>query len=300
MADLSPSGLRVLLAVAERGSFTAAAAVLGYTQSAVSRQVAALEAAAGQLLFERHRDGVRLTAAGSRMLPRARHILDELTAALADAHATPAGRVRLGTFPVAAASLMPETLELLRAEHPELIVTLREATTPALVRSIRAGTLDLALVAQSPPYRPLDAESPALDVSVLVERDLVIAVGPGHPLARRRAVEVEELAGQVWVASPSEGGDSLMGVWPGLAERADVRYVVRDWLAKLRLVAAGLAVTTVAPSLSAQLPDGVRTVSVRGEPRETRRLSLIRLPGPIPPEVAALVEALRKRSLTTA
>lgn len=296
MAQLNPAGLRVLLAVADRGSFTAAAGALGYTQSAVSRQVATLEAAAGQLLFERHRGGVRLTAAGSRLLPRARHIVDELDAALADARATPSGRVRLGTFPIAAAALVPDALLLLRAEHPELIVTLREATTPALVRSIRAGTLDLALVAHSPPYRPLDTESPALDLSTLVERDLVVAVGPGHPLARRRAVEVDELAGQVWVASASEGGDSLMGVWPGLAERADVRYVVRDWLAKLSLVAAGLAITTVAPSLAGHLPEGVRMVSVRGEPRETRRLSLIRLPGPVPPPVAAVADALEQIS----
>lgn len=292
MAELHPSGLRVLLAVAERGSFTAAAGLLGYTQSAVSRQVAALEATAGQRLFERHRTGVRLTAAGSRLVPRARHIVEELDAALADARATPTGRVRLGTFPIAAASIVPGALALLRADHPELMVTLRESTTPALVRAIRAGTLDLALVAQSPPYRPLDAESPALEVSALVERDLVVAVGPGHPLARRRAVEVEELAGQIWVASASDGGESLLGVWPGLAERADVRYVVRDWLTKLRLVAAGLALTTVSASLAELLPAGVRTVSVRGEPRETRRLSLVRLAGPVEPAVDAVIRAL--------
>ena len=293
MAELQPSGLRVLLAVAERGSFTAAAGVLGYTQSAVSRQVAALETAAGQLLFERHRGGVRLTAAGSRLLPRARHIIDELGAALADARAAPSGRVRLGAFAIAAASFVPEALVRLRAERPDLVVALREATTPALVRAIRAGTLDLAVVAQSPPFRPLDTESPALDVSVLVERELVVAVGPSHPLARRRVVELDDLLGQVWIASASEGGDSLMGVWPGLAERADVRYVVRDWMAKLRLVAAGLGITTVAPSLAAQLPQGVSMLSVRGEPRERRRLSLIRLPGSHAPEIAAVAEALR-------
>lgn len=298
MADLNPSGLRVLLAVAERGSFTAAAATLGYTQSAVSRQVAGLEHSTGQLLFERHRGGVRLTPAGSRLLPRARHIVDELAAALADAQASPVGRVRFGTFPIAAASVAPDAFVQLRAEHPELIVTLREATTPALVRSIRAGTLDLALVAQSPPYRPLDNESPALDVTMLVERDVMVAVGADHPLARRRAVEVEELAGLVWVASPSEGGDSLMGVWPGLAERADVRYVVRDWLTKLRLVGSGLAVTTIATSLAGQLPDGVRMVAVRGEPRETRRLSLIRLPGTLSVEIAAVADALRTCALS--
>ena len=69
----------------------------------------------------------------------------------------------------------------------------------------------------------------------------------GHPLAGAGAVEVDQLEGQVWVASRSDAGDSLLGVWPGLAERPDVRYVVRDWLAKLQIVAAGLAITTLAP-----------------------------------------------------
>jgi DNA-binding transcriptional LysR family regulator len=255
--------------------------------------VAVLEAAAGQRLFERHRAGVTLTAAGSRLLPRARHIVQQLDAALTDVRATPTGRVRVGTFPIAAASIVPRALVLLRAEHPDLTITLREATTPALVRSLRAGTVDVALVAQSPPYRPLDSESPSLDLTMLVERDLMVAVGPGHPLGRRRAVEVEELAGQIWVASGGEGGDSLLGVWPGLAERPDVRYVARDWLTKLRLVAAGLAITTVSSSLVDLLPQGVRMVTVRGEPRETRRLSVVRLAGPIEPAVAAVIEALR-------
>ena len=86
----------------------------------------------------------------------------------------------------------------------------------------------------------------------------------------------------------------LMGVWPGLAERADVRYVVRDWLAKLQLVAAGLAVTTVAPSLAGQLPSGVNMVAVHSEPPETRRLSLIRLAGATSPGVTAVANALRE------
>ena len=74
-----------------------------------------------------------------------------------------------------------------------------------------------------------------------------MGVPSGHPLAGAQAVDVEQLAGQVWVASRSDAGDALLGVWPGLAERADVRYVVRDWLAKLQIVAAGLAITTLAP-----------------------------------------------------
>ena len=113
MAELTTTGLRVLVAVAERGSFTAAAAVLGYTQSAVSRQVASLEAAAGQSLFDRHRAGVTLTAAGNRLLPRAARIVADLDAALSDVASGTAGRVRFGTFPMAAAGLVPPVLAAL-------------------------------------------------------------------------------------------------------------------------------------------------------------------------------------------
>ncbi|MGZ8650207.1 MAG: LysR family transcriptional regulator [Solirubrobacteraceae bacterium] len=85
VADFSPIGLRVLREVAQAGSFSAAARTLGYTQSAVSRQAAALEAVAGRRLFDRGRHGVILTPAGSRLLPRASRVLDELDAALREA-----------------------------------------------------------------------------------------------------------------------------------------------------------------------------------------------------------------------
>src|SRR3954454_750413 len=81
VGDFSPSALRVLREVAQSGSFSAAARALGYTQSAVSRQVAGLEAVAGRQLFDRSRSGVTLTPAGARLLPRAVRILDELDAA---------------------------------------------------------------------------------------------------------------------------------------------------------------------------------------------------------------------------
>ena len=290
-SDFSPTGLRVLREVAQSGSFTAAARALGYTQSAISRQVAALEAVAGRALFERRRDGVALTPAGARLLARAVRVLAELDAALRDT-AEPdarAGPVRLGAFASAAAGLIPGALASLPRE---LVVSVREGTTPALTRGLRAGTLDLAVLAQTPPFRPPDAEAPALDLTTLAERELVLGVGARHPFARRRAVEVGELAGQVWVASRSEGPDQLLGVWPGLAERPDVRYVVRDWWAKLQLVAAGLAITTLAPVALGALPDGVRVVAVRGEPQEVRRLVLARVPGPLDGRGAAVADAL--------
>jgi DNA-binding transcriptional LysR family regulator len=289
--DFSPTGLRVLREVAQSGSFSAAARSLRYTQSAVSRQVAALEAVAGRRLFDRGRAGVTLTPAGARLLPRAVRVLDELDAAVREAASAElaAGPVRLGAFATAAAGLVPRALATLPRD---LRVTLREGTTPRLTRALRAGTLDLAVIAQAPPFRPPDAESPPLELTTLSERDLVIAVPAEHPLAGARAVEAERLRGEVWVASRSEGGESLLGVWPGLAERPDVRYVVRDWLAKLRIVAAGLAITTLAPVALDALPDGVAVVAVRGEPQETRRIVLARRPGPLDGPTARVVDAL--------
>src|SRR5215208_5780151 len=107
--ELSPTGLRVLREVAQAGSFSAAAHSLGYTQSAVSRQVASLEADVGAPVCERNRQGVTLTPAGTRLLPRAIRILDELDAARREAtgESFAAGPVRLGSFATAAAGLVP-------------------------------------------------------------------------------------------------------------------------------------------------------------------------------------------------
>jgi DNA-binding transcriptional LysR family regulator len=290
VADFSPSGLRVLREVAQAGSFSAAAHSLGYTQSAVSRQVATLEAVSGRRLFDRSRHGVTLTPAGTRLLARAVRILDELDAALHEAagEQLSLGPVRLGAFATAAAGLVPRALASL---PPQLNVTLREGTTPALTRALRAGTLDLAILALAPPFRPPDT-SPALELTTLSERELLIGVSASHPLASAQAVEVEQLKGQVWVASRSDPGDSLLGVWPGLAERPDVRYVVRDWLAKLQIVAAGLAITTLAPITLDALPDRVKALAVRGEPQETRRLVVARRPGPLDRPTARVIDAL--------
>jgi DNA-binding transcriptional LysR family regulator len=289
--ELSPTGLRVLREVVQAGSFSAAADSLGYTQSAVSRQVASLEAAVGARLCERNRQGVTLTPAGARLLPRAIRILDELDAARREAAGDPvaAGPVRLGSFATAAAGLVPRALASL---PPGLTVTLREGTTLALTRALRAGTLDLAILARTPPFRPADAEAPALDLTTLSERELVIGVSADHPFAGVRAVEVEQLEGQVWVASRSDAAEPLLGVWPGLTERPEVRYVVRDWLAKLQIVAADLAITTLAPITLDVLPGSVKAVAVRGEPQETRRIVLARLPGPLDPPAARVTDAL--------
>jgi DNA-binding transcriptional LysR family regulator len=293
--DVSLVALRVFREVAERGTLTAAAAALGYTQSAVSRQVAALERAARTPLLERRRDGVRLTAAGHVVLRRAASVLDQIDATTRELAGLPAeaGTVRLGWFTSAGAVLIPRAIAALRRTHPAITVTTREGSTPALVRALRAGSLDLALLASVPPFRPPDAESPALTLQTLAERSLCIAVPATHPLARSDYVDIADLRGQRWIASPSSGDEKLMGVWPGLDERPEITHSARDWLAKLHLVAAGCGLTTVPPSIAPAVPPGVRVLAVRGGPQEQRRIVLARLPHPLPEPAARLADALR-------
>jgi DNA-binding transcriptional LysR family regulator len=289
--DFSVTGLRVFREVAERGTLTAAAAALGYTQSAVSRQIATLEHAADAALLERHRDGVRLTSAGHVVLRRAVTVLAELDAAARELAGLPAegGTVRLGWFTSAGAIVVPSAVAALRRTHPAVTVTTREGSTPALVRALRAGTIDLAVLAWLPPFRPFDAESPPLLVTTLTERSLHVAMPATHPLAAAPSVSVEDLRGQRWVASSTKGE---MGVWPGLDERPTIAHTARDWLAKLNLVAAGCGLTTVPAALAAAVPAGVRVKPV-ADSGELRRMVLARLPHPLTAPAAHLVAALR-------
>ncbi|SDJ44909.1 LysR family transcriptional regulator [Nonomuraea jiangxiensis] len=294
-SDVSLTALRVFRTVAEQGSFTAAATALGYTQSAVSRQIASIERVAGATLLERRRDGARLTAAGRVVLRRARTVLDEIDAAARELSGLPAEAavVRLGWFPSSGAVVVARALAALRRTDPAITVVSREGGSPALVRALRAGSLDLALLASMPPFRPPDAESPPLVVQTLAERGLRLAVPASHPLARGDFVDVTDLRGQRWIAAPASGEEKLMGVWPGLDERPDIAHTARDWLAKLHLVAAGCGLTTVPVSLAAAAPEGVRILPVRGGPREQRRLLLARLPHPPGEPVIRVAAALR-------
>lgn len=214
--DVSLTALRVFRAVADRGTFTAAAASLGYTQSAVSRQIAAIERAAGAELLERRRDGVRLTTAGRLVLRRAKVVLDEIDATARELSGLPgqAGTVRLGWFPSAGAVLVPRTLAALRATDPALHVVGREGTTPALVRALRAGSVDLALLASAPPFRPPDTESPALVLTTLTERPLHLAVPAHHPLARGSSWTWRTCAGSAGSPVPPRARTGSWGCGP--------------------------------------------------------------------------------------
>ncbi|TNC27804.1 LysR family transcriptional regulator [Amycolatopsis alkalitolerans] len=295
LANVPTVALRVFREVAERGTLTSAAAAMGYTQSAVSRQIAGLERAAQAPLLERRHDGVRVTAAGQVMLRHAAIVLDQIDAAERELAGMPAeaGSVRLGWYISAGAVLVPGALAALRRAYPAITVSTREGTTPVLVRALRAGSLDLAVLGSVPPFRPPDDESPPLKLRTLAERSLRVAVPVTDPLARNDSVDVTELRGRRWIGSPSTRDEKLMGAWPGLDERPEIAHTARDWLAKLNLVAAGCGVTTVPAMFASAVPPGVKVLTVRGGPSEKRRTVLARAPGPLPEAVARVAEALQ-------
>ncbi|MFD0745039.1 LysR family transcriptional regulator [Phytohabitans flavus] len=148
--------LEVFRAVARYGSITTAARQLSFTQSAVSRQIAALEAELGARVFDRLPRGVALTEEGRALLPHAEAVLDRLTAARRDLDALRGlggGRLRVGAFPTAVAALVPRALATFREAYPDVALSLVEGTTPVLLDRLAAGDADVAVVSFSPPAR---------------------------------------------------------------------------------------------------------------------------------------------------
>ncbi|MEU3645166.1 LysR family transcriptional regulator [Lentzea sp. NPDC034063] len=278
--------LRVFQEVAERGSLSAAAAALGYTQSAVSRQIAALERVVRAPLLDRQRDGVQLTDTGHVLLRHAGLVLAQLDAASRELSGLPAtaGTVRLGWFTSAGGTLVPSALASLRRSHPALTVTTRDGTTASLVRALRARTVDIAVLACEPPFPPLDDETPALRTKVLDERELLLAVPSTHPLAHKDFIDVADLRGWAWIAGPPG-----FGVWPGLDERVTVAHIARDWLAKLQLVASGAGITTLPEPLATLVPQGVQVIRVRSKERQRIVVAWLNLSEPASVVLDALV-----------
>jgi DNA-binding transcriptional LysR family regulator len=196
---LSVTRLRVLKEVAYRGSFSAAAQALSYTQSAISQQIAALEAEAGMALLERHPRGVSLTAAGQTLVSHADGILarlDAADAALSAIAGLRGGRLRMASFPTAGATLMPLAIATFRSSYPEVELTLAEGEPEEIVPRLRAGELDLALLFEFAGEALLQPDMERLE---LIEDPMYLALPRDHPLAGRRRLRLEDLKDQSWV-----------------------------------------------------------------------------------------------------
>nr|WP_260408618.1 LysR family transcriptional regulator [Planomonospora venezuelensis] len=272
----------MLEAVARTGSFTAAAAELGYTQSAVSRRVAALERRAGGPLFARLARGVRLTPAGELLHRHAGIVLDHLARAsdeLAGIHGGYRGRLRLGAFATANVALVPRALRAFRREFPEVETVPVEAPSGGLLRRMREGGLDLAVVSDYPSGLPYDD---GIELVALAEDELLVALPGDHPLAAGDRVDLRDLREETWIEAAPPERRTMLGdacARAGFAPRTTVR--IAEWTGKFGFVAAGLGVTLV-PSLAAwAVPEGIALRSLGGfAPRRTVSAALPRAPLP--------------------
>ena len=190
---LDSHALTLFAAVADALSFRQAAETLHMSQPPLSRAIRELEERLGVRLFERDTRGVTLTAAGRGLLPRARRILRALHEAeeslLMAARLAESSVLRLGlTTAVEPGGFAPLLARLAQA-RPGLALHTVSATSPRLVRQLRAQRLDAALVA-------LPTETEGLRVSPLARQPMVVALSTRHALARRRVLHLRDLAGE--------------------------------------------------------------------------------------------------------
>src|SRR5918992_312868 len=204
--------MRVLREVALRGSFSAAAESLSFTQSAVSQQIAALEREAGAVLVERSARGVRLTEAGEAVVRHADGILTRLAEAEAELEAIAGlrgGRLRMASFESAAATIMPVAVAAFTKAHPavELSMTLGEPEDG--VAALRAGDIDLAITFGA--GKQEDRFGDGVEHHHLLEDPMYVVLPQDHPLARKRGVRLADLPGEPGVGgAPGRAGHPMI------------------------------------------------------------------------------------------
>jgi DNA-binding transcriptional LysR family regulator len=232
--------------VVRAGSYSAAARALGYTQPAITQQMKALERDVGTPLFIRVGRGMRLTEAGEALSRHAAVILDSMSAAQQQMSALTrlrAGRVRVCAFPSANATLIPEAMARLAAAHPGIRVDLLESEPPASLQRLVRGECDITLAFT---YPGLHEEVPEELVEIpLLEDQLTVLLPTGHPLARRRAVQLADLAEERWIAGCLRCRANLLHECAEQGFAPDIAFTTDDNLVVQSLVAEGLGVAMI-------------------------------------------------------
>ncbi|GIG88227.1 LysR family transcriptional regulator [Plantactinospora endophytica] len=264
---LDPWSLQVLVAVGERGSFSAAASALSLTQPAVSRQIAGLERRLGVRLFSRAARGVRPTPAGAVAIELARDSLTRLRsleARLASFAELESGELRLAAFPSANTHFVPEAVRRFGQLHPGVTLSLRQLDQAGLLPAVRDGRIDLALVTdwhlydepQAARDAPAGVELPrttmeGVELVPLLDEELQVVLPAQHRLARRRRVRLADLGDETWIDGAHP--DCLGPVAPlagALGTAPRIGFWCDDWNGKQALVAAGVGVMLM-PTLAA-------------------------------------------------
>jgi DNA-binding transcriptional LysR family regulator len=263
--------LRTLVSVARTGSFTAAAAELGYTQSAVSQQIQSLEQEVGRALLDRR--PVRPTPAGARLIEHANRILMRVDVARSELETIGGDgqTLRVSACPLAIPAHLAAALRMIRRDAPSVQVSIRSGTADGGIAALAAGEVDVALVdGITAPENPLALSEPGLLMSTgLIEQKLLVVLPATHPMANRKWIDMAMLADAPWVANMQEPADLTL---------------------LLSLVAADHG-TALVPESVPMLPAGVATVPLR-RPELAHRTEVLTLRDP-PAMAAELVDRLR-------
>ncbi|MER6958576.1 LysR family transcriptional regulator [Streptomyces sp. NPDC000618] len=286
--------MQVLRAVVGSGSVTGAAGVLGYTPSAVSQQIAALEKEAGAVLLERVGRGVRPTAAGLLLTEYADSIgrqVAEAEAALADLLAGRTGRLSVRYFATAGAGLVAPAVARLRAAHPGVQIDLKLTADPGdSLAAVREGRADLALLVKG-----AGGAGSGVRVVPLLDDPYLAVLPRGHRLAGRRSLRLVELAAEAFVGSEWPGPclDAQLDACAAVGFRP--RFVVEseDYVTAQGFVAAGLGVSLVPRLGLGSRHPGVVVREVR-DPVPVRGIcAVVRETAPAQPALDAFIDALR-------
>ncbi len=280
--------LSVLVAIADHGTFSAAARALFTVQSNVSSHIARLEKELGTVLVDRSQGG--LTDDGERVVERARrilHELDDIAAEVATADGEVAGDVRLGMLGTTARWLLPRLLSVLGTEHPLVRAIVSEGSTSVLIPGLVSGRFNAAVI-----HLPVD--DPELHLEPLFAEDLLLVVHAEHPLAGRQELSLRELAAHRLLLPPP--GSALRRVLDRAAAGAGVGLRAQAEIDGVRLLAA-LALdghgAAIVPATAARGVDGRRVlVPVPELPPRVVALAHRRRPAPGAP-ARVLFAALR-------
>ena len=243
--------MRVLKEVADRGSFSAAAEALSYTQSAVSQQIAALEKEAGTQLVQRGSRGIRLTDAGETLVRHADAILTRLADAEAELEAIAGvrgGRLRLAAFPTVGATLMPLAIANFRKLHPGVELNVRQLEPVDSIPLLKAGELDVALGIEPDAAVEL---SESVDKLHLLDDPMHAVLPVGHPLAKKARLRLKDLADESWINTTDSCSCSNIVVDACFRAGFDPKTTFEsdDYLAVQGLIAAGVGVALI-PTLA--------------------------------------------------
>lgn len=295
------AGFRVMKAISDAGSFTAAAAALGYSQPAISQMVRRLEQRTGTTLVERVGRSVRLTEAGEVLARHAVAVLSALEDAEDEISAIAgleAGRVRVMAFPSASAAVVPGAIAHLRQSFPGITVTFSEGEPPEALAALRAGECDIALVfAYDGAGLPAaEDELETLHALELFHDPVRVALPRSHRLASETVVDLAALAGENWIAGCQRCRGHLLHSCELAGFRPKVTYETEDYMAVLGFVGAGLGAALV-PELNLAKADHPEVVTRPISPPSHRTVYAVTTPDLFGvPAVASTLEALSENA----